>query len=64
MQQENTTQIVTVEQLSTEGFTPAQIARLERLRACYPLIELVDEAQWQQLQFLGWLYRQGQYPTG
>lgn len=62
MNQEHT--ITTAQQLEADGFTTEQIAKLERLRACYPLIELTDEAGWMQLQFLRWLYRQGQYPTG
>ncbi|HLT19662.1 MAG TPA: hypothetical protein VKZ96_09405 [Thermomicrobiales bacterium] len=62
MNQEHTT--VTTQRLEAEGFSPEQIAKLEQLRACYPLIELTDEEGWKQLQFLRWLCRQGQYPSG
>jgi hypothetical protein len=62
MNQEHTIQTVTTQQLEAEEFSPEQIAKLEALRASYPLIELVDDAEWKQIRFLRWLHQQGQYP--
>lgn len=36
------------------GFTPEQIARLDALRAAYPLIEFVSIQECQRLAFLKW----------
>lgn len=45
----------TAADLATQGFSPAQIARLEALAQRYPLIEFLDtEAKWQHLIFLRW----------
>lgn len=52
--------------LARAGLTPEQIRRLQALRDRYhPLIEQVEtRQQWEQLQFLRWLYREGLYPRG
>ena len=54
----------TVADLEGAGLSAAQIGRLQALRARYhPLIEQVEtQRQWQQLQFLRWLYRAGHQP--
>jgi hypothetical protein len=46
--------IISAIDLAQLGCTPAQIARLEALRAAYPLIEFVSTAEWQRLVFLKW----------
>jgi len=48
------------------GFTAEQSGRLVNLRERYhPLIEQVEtHQQWEQLQFLRWLYRRGICPPG
>lgn len=56
-------EVKTVDDLERAGFTAEQIGKLVALRAAYsPVIEQVESGhQWRQLQFLRWLYRQGEY---
>jgi hypothetical protein len=48
-------QAITTTQLAADGFTPAQIARLETLRERYPVIELaLSRQEMDRLLFLKW----------
>lgn len=49
---------ITVAELQRLDFTPEQIARLEALRAAYPVLEFVSSAEWRRLVFLKWRYTQ------
>lgn len=54
------TPTTTAADLESQGFTPAQIARLLILRADYPLIEMVDSRQaLEQIRFLKWRFATG-----
>jgi hypothetical protein len=47
-------------QLKREGFSNAQIERLNILRGMYPLPEFVDSTnQFRKLEFLRWLHANG-----
>jgi hypothetical protein len=54
----------TLADLERAGLSAEQICRLQALRERYhPLIEQVESnRQWDQLQFLRWLYREGHQP--
>jgi hypothetical protein len=53
----------TVAKLMAEGFTASEIAQLLCLRQRYQYIDITDsQKQWEQLQFLRWLYQNGHYP--
>lgn len=53
----------TVAKLMVEGFTASEIAQLLSLRQRYQYIDITDsQKQWEQLQFLRWLYQNGHYP--
>jgi hypothetical protein len=54
----------TVADLERAGLNAEQIGRVQALRARYhPLIEQVEtNRQWEQLQFLRWLYQEGHQP--
>jgi hypothetical protein len=52
-----------VARLMAEGFTAIEIAQLIGLRRRYQFIDITDsQKQWEQLQFLRWLYQNGHYP--
>ena len=56
MQATTARQTIETEVLVEQGFSPKQIARLEELRAVYPLIEMVENSeQLQRIVFLKWL---------
>lgn len=51
---------ITVDDLVEVGFTAEQIEKLSALKACYPFVEYVDNANhWQRLLFLKWRYDNG-----
>lgn len=51
--------------LLEQGFSEAQISRLEALRRIGPYLEFVDDArQWKRLCFVKWLYEGGQLNEG
>jgi hypothetical protein len=51
-----------VAKLMAQGFTAVEIAQLMCLRQRYQFIDITDsQKQWEQLQFLRWLYQNGHY---
>jgi hypothetical protein len=51
---------VTRADLETNGFSPAQIERLEQLKSQYPYIEFIDSmSQFNRLAFLKWQLETG-----
>jgi hypothetical protein len=57
--------VLTSADLAAEGFSPAQITRLESLRELRPIAEFLDSsAERERLHFLRWRYRTGQLDEG
>lgn len=51
---------VTQADLEHDGFTTAQIERLEQLRVVYPFVEFTDSAaEWRRLAFVKWCHTTG-----
>jgi hypothetical protein len=51
---------VTQADLEHDGFTTAQITRLEQLRVVYPFVEFTDSAdEWRRLTFIKWCHTNG-----
>jgi hypothetical protein len=52
--------VVTHADLEADGFNPAQIKRLDELKANYPYLEFTDSmAEWRRLSFLKWRHSTG-----
>lgn len=57
--------VLTSADLAAEGFSPAQITRLEGVRDLGPLAEFLDSsAERERLLFLRWRHRTGQLSEG
>ena len=53
----------TVEDMEASGFTPAQIRRLDELKAVYPYLEFASSIEeWRRLTFLKWRHQHGRVP--
>jgi hypothetical protein len=59
---QTTTALLTTHDLAAQGFTPAEIARLQRLKERYhPFREYCESnVEFGRLAFLKWRYMQGQ----
>lgn len=58
-------QVLTAADLAADGFSPAQIHRLEGLRDLRPIAEFLDSsAERERLLFLRWMHRTGQLSEG
>lgn len=54
------TRTLTVDDLTAEGFTQHEIARLVDLRDRYPYLEFTDSGkQWNHLKFMKWRFTNG-----
>lgn len=54
------TRTLTIDDLVAAGFSTEQIARLEEVRARYPLAEFVEsDQQLRRLELVRWLHRNG-----
>lgn len=52
--------VMTSSDMEHLGFSAEQIARLDRLRACYPYLEFTDSVEeWRRLGFLKWRHSTG-----
>lgn len=50
----------TAEDLEASGFSPAQIRRLDELKAVYPYLEFASSVEeWRRLTFLKWRHQHG-----
>jgi hypothetical protein len=57
--------VLTSSELAAEGFSPAQITKLEGLRDLRPIAEFLDSsAERERLQFLRWMHRSGRLSEG
>jgi hypothetical protein len=53
----------TAEDLEASGFSPAQIRRLDELKAVYPYLEFASSIEeWRRLTFLKWRHQHGRVP--